>query len=147
MSSADVEAIAFPQIKEYIMANSRLIGDDYLPLTKIKVYTFEELAQKYGVLEHLKDCYDSEQVLELFSKHVPFKVVISGAPYCFAMELNRENFVHALGRKYLPKQYLSGVPINLPFKSFALVIDNEYYFSGNSRIGIINKLAEAWKLW
>lgn len=148
MNSTDVENITEPKIKDFVLANSRMVGDSYLPMSKAKIYSFAELAKKFGVKEHLTSDTTESDALTLFDKHVPFKVLVSDAPYCYAVELNKDNFVHLLARRdYIPKQYLSGVSTNLPLRRFRLEIEGIPYYPEYGSDAIIHKLAEAWKLW
>jgi hypothetical protein len=148
MNINDIESMAEPKIIDYVLTKSRIIGEEYIPVSKAKVYSFDELARKYGFRELLTSDLTGYNVLQLFKQYLPFTVLISEAPYCYAVELNKDNFVHILARSdYLPKQYLSGVSNNLPFSRFMLDIAGEQHFQRNDRTDIINLLAETWKLW
>jgi len=148
MNINEVDAMAEPKIIDYVLTKSRIIGEEYIPASKARVYSYDELARKYGFREKLTPNITSDDILQLFKKHLPFKVIVSEAPYCYAVELNKDNFVHLLScRDYLPRRYLSGVSTNLPFNRFVLENEGVQYFQGNERADIINILGEAWKLW
>jgi len=148
MNINEVESLPAEPIRSHVLTQSRLVGEEYIPAHKARVFTLDELARKYGFTDKLTSDLGSEQAMALCQRYLPFQVLVTEAPFSYALQLSRENFVHILSvNGHLPKTYLSGVSANLPFGRFHLQIGGEMFCNDHGKADLIGKLGAAWKLW